>query len=309
MRREPRPTSNRGRGAGLFLGLVLASLYLRSDGGTVMDIGAKIPVKADGLTASGQDRTFNRQTLYDYLDGGAEVYLAFDFREVFTRKYTGPGGREMTLDIYDMGSPGEAFGAFSCDRQDPSAGIGQESEYGPGLLRFWQGRYFVTVTASADDEAAAAAVLGLGKDVVKQLGPPGPKPALVSCLPAESLRPERTSFFHSVVNLNNRFFVAGENLLRLDRSTDCVIGEYGAGGAEPVTLLVVRYPDASGALAARRSFLASYLPDAGPDGLARTKNRKWVSAGVRAEYLTIVFDAPSADAAKKLGASVNFPAK
>ena len=274
-----------------------------------MDFGGKIPTKAGGLTASGKDRTFNRQTLYDYLDGGAEVYLAFDFREVFTRKYAGPGGREMTLDIYDMGSPAEAFGAFSCDREDPPAGIGQESEYGPGLLRFWQGRYFVTVTASADDEAAAGAVLELGKDVVKQLGPPGPKPGLVSRLPAESLRPERTSFFHSAVNLNNRFFVASENLLRLDRSTDCVIAEYGAGGAEPVTLLVVRYPDAAGALAARQSFLASYLPEAGPDGIARTENRKWVSANVRADYLTVVFDAPSEDAAKKLGASVKFPAK
>lgn len=37
-------------------------------------------------------------------------------------------------------------------------------------------------------------------------------------------RGPRTSFFHSAVNLNNRFFVAGENLLRLDRSTDRVIG-------------------------------------------------------------------------------------
>ncbi len=274
-----------------------------------MDFGGKIPTKAGGLTASGKDRTFNRQTLYDYMDGGAEVYLAFDFREVFTRKYTGPGGREMTLDIYDMGSSAEAFGAFSCDREDPAAGIGQESEYGPGLLRFWQGRYFVTVTASADDAAAAAAILELGKEVVKPLGPPGPKPDLVAFLPAESLRPERTSFFHSVVNLNNRFFVASENILRLDRSTDCVIGESGAGGAEPVTLLIVRYPDAAAAFAARKSFLASYLPEAGPEGIARTENRKWVSSNLQGEYLIVVFEAPSEDAAKKLGASVRFPAK
>jgi hypothetical protein len=41
----------------------------------------------------------------------------------------------------------------------------------------------------------------------------------------------------------------------------------------------------------------------------RTENRKWVFAGVRAEYLTVVFDAPSEDAAKKLGASFKFPAK
>ena len=289
--------------------LAASAAYLISDGGAVADFGEKIPTKIGGWAASGKDRTFNRERLYDYMDGGAEVYLAFDFREVWTRKYAGSDGREMTLDIYDMGSPAEAFGAFSCDRQDPGAGIGQESEYGGGLLRFWQGRYFVAITASTDDPATSGAVLGLGKEAVKTLGPPGAKPDMVAFLPPAALRPERTSYFHSVVNLNNRFFVASENLLRLDRSTDCVIGEYGAGGAEPVTLLLIRYPDGDRARSARQSFLASYLPEAGPEGIARTDSRKWVSASVRENYLTVVFEAPSEDAAKKLGTSVKFPAK
>jgi hypothetical protein len=289
--------------------LAASAAYLVSDGGAVADFGEKIPKKIGGWAASRKDQTFNRETLYDYMDGGAEVYLAFDFREVWSRKYAGPGGREMTLDIFDMGSPAEAFGAFSCDRQDPDVGIGQESEYGGGLLRFWQGRYFVTITASTDDQDAAGAVLELGKEAAKPLGPSGAKPDMVTFLPAAALRSERTSYFHSVINLNNRFFVASENLLRLDRSTDCVIGEYGAGGAESVTLLLIRYPDTARARSARQSFLASYLPEAGPEGIARTENRKWVLVSARDNFLAVVFDAPSGDEAKKLGASVKFPAK
>jgi len=289
--------------------LAAAAAYLISGGGAVADFGDKIPRTVGGWTASGKDRTFNRETLYGYMDGGAEVYLAFDLREVWSRKYAGPAGRDMTLDIFDMGSPAEAFGAFSCDREDPDAGIGQESEYGAGLLRFWQGRYFVTVTASADDEAAARAVLELGREAVKPLGPPGPKPDMVAFLPAEGLRPGRTSYFHGLVNLNNRFFIASDNLLRLDRSTDCVIGEYGARGAEPVTLLLVRYPDAAGARSARQSFLASYLRDARPEGVALTENRKWVLASARDNFLAVVFDAPSGGEAKRLAAAVKFPAK
>jgi hypothetical protein len=296
-------------GVGLFLGLVLAALYAFSDGGAVTDFGAKIPKKIGGWEASGKDRAFNRQTLYDYMDGGAEVYLAFDFREAFSRKYAGPGGRELTLDIFDMGSSEEAFGAFSCDREDSGVGIGQESEFGPGLLRFWQGRYFVAIMASSDDETAAGAILELGKEAVKPLGLPGAKPDLVAFLPAESLRPERTSYFHSVVNLNNRFFVSSENILRLGRSTDCVFAEYAAVGGEPACLLLIRYPDAGKASSARESFLAAYLPQAGPEGLAQTENKKWAAASVRENHLTIVFEAPSQDEAKKLLASVNFSAK
>lgn len=294
---------------GFFLGFAIASLYAFSEGGAVTDFGAKIPKTFGGWEASAKDRTFNRQTLYDYMDGGAEVYLAFDFREVFSRKYGGPGGRELTLDVYDMGSPEEAFGAFSCDREDPGVGIGQESEYGPGLLRFWQGRYFVTIMASSDDETAGAAVLELGREAAKTLGPPGRKPDLVAFLPTESLRADRTSYFHSVVNLNNRFFVSSENILRLDRSTECVFAEYGPEGAEPCCLLLIRYPDAGKAGSACQSFLASYLPGAGSEGAGQTENKKWTAASVRKNYLAIVFAASSREEAGRLAASVKFPEK
>ena len=101
---------------------------------------------------------YGRDKLFDYMDGGAEVYLAFDFREVFVRKYADAAGNEIALDIYDMGSSREAFGIFSFDRQDPEAGIGQDSEYGLGLLKFRQGRYFVSITVSGDEKAAEKAI-------------------------------------------------------------------------------------------------------------------------------------------------------
>ena len=273
------------------------------------DFTAKVPAKVGPWEAEGADRTFDSRTLYDYLDGGAEVYLAFDFRRAWVRRYAAPGGREMTLDVYEMGSPAEAFGLFSSDRQDPAAGIGQDSEYGPGLLRFWQGPFFVAVTVSADDEASARSVLELGREVAKLLGPPGPKPEMLALLPEESLRPERTSYFHGVVNLNNRFFVSGDNILKLDRTTDCVFAEYAPGPADSTYLLLVRYPDTGKAAAARRSFLASYLPEGGPEGMGRTENGKWTAASLRDRYVAVVFDAPSPEAARKLAAAVKFPEK
>lgn len=288
---------------------VFAAAHLFGAGGAVTDFTAKVPAKSGPWVADGKDRVFDRGTLYDYLDGGAEVYLAFDFRRAWVRRYLATGGREMNLDIYEMGSPAEAFGLFSSDRQDPGAGIGQDSEYGPGLLRFWQGPYFVAVTVSADDEASAKSVLELGREVVRLLGPPGPKPDLLGLLPEGGLRPDRTSYFHGVVNLNNRFFVSSDNILQLDRTTDCVFAEYGSGPVEATYLLVVRYADPGKAAAALRSFLAAYLPQSGKDSTARTENGKWASASEHGRYLALVFDAPSSEAAGKLSAAVKFPEK
>ncbi len=271
------------------LGLALNS------GGDVKDLIKSLPAEISGWKASGSDAVYDKKTIYDYLDGGAEVYLAFDFQAALARKYAGPDGNEIALDIYDMGSSREAFGVFSCDRQDPEAGIGQESEYGAGLLRFYRGRYFVSITALGDEAASEKAILALGKAASAALGPDGPAPAMLGLLPEAGLSRMKTSYFHSVINLNNRYFIAADNILFLDKGkTDCVFAEYASGEGATGKLLIVRYGDEASARAGRESFLKDYLPEAGPDGTAPTENRKWVLARQFGGLLYLVFEAPSA---------------
>ena len=272
----------------LFVGL---GLILSCGGKTVTDIDRSVPDRIQDWTATGEDARYDRATLFDYMNGGAEVYLAFDFREVFVRRFRRGEDEELSLDIYDMGSPAEAFGVFSCDREDEEAGIGQGSEYGFGLLRFWKGRHFVSIMAGAEGEDVDRAVLELGRAVDRILMEEGPEPEILKMLPQTGLRPDRTSFFHSNVNLNNRFFIAAENILKLDRETDCVFAEYGPPDEEPVNLLIVRYPDASLAQSAHRSFLESYMPESVETGITQTEDGRWTLARITDSVISIVFGA------------------
>ena len=273
------------------------------------DLAQSIPRKILDWESFGQDAVYDRKTIYDYLDGGAEVYLAFDFRNAFVRKYKNSSGEVIALDIYDMGSPEEAFGIFSCDREDPEAGIGQESEYGYGLLRFRQGRFFVSVTAAGDEKRAEKAILELGKAVAPLLGPAGPLPDLLKCLPESGLKESRISYFHAAVNLNNRFFISSENILGLGKDTDCVFAEYETSPAEMGDLLIVRYQDEARARAAYEIFLKVYLPEAGPAAAALTENKKWTMARSHGNYLAVVFEAPSKEYAETLHSAIRFPQK
>jgi hypothetical protein len=285
----------------------LIPMGLSLAGGTVKDLAPLVPRQVLDWKVSGPDAVYDRKTLYDYMDGGAEVYLAFDFREVFVRRYADAQENEIVLDIYDMGSPAEAFGMFSCDRQDPEAGIGQGSEYGLGLLRFWRGRYFVSVTVSGNEEKAEKAVLDLGKAIAPLLGPDGALPAMIGMLPAAGLKPERTSFFHNHVHLSNRYFVAAENILNLDERTECLFAEYGSPGGDSGRLLIVRYPGAAEALAAAASFRKSYLPAADADGAAPAGNGKWSTIKTREAILAAVFEASSKDYAGRLADAIVRP--
>ena len=273
------------------------------------DFGPQIPKQVLDWKASGQDAVYDRKTLYDYMDGGAEVYLAFDFRDVYVRKYADAAENELVLDIYDMGSPAEAFGLFSCDRQDPEAGIGQGSEYGPGLLRFWRGRYFVSVTVSGNEDKAEKAVLELGNAVAPLLGPDGGPPEMLKLLPSAGLRADRTSYFHNHVHLSNRYFVSSDNILNLDEKTECLFAEYDSPGGDTGRLLVVRYSDSGQAKAAVSSFLKSLLPAADADGAALTENQKWTLIKARDKVLAVVFEGSSKEYAARLAEAVVRPVK
>lgn len=264
------------------------------------DIYRSLPDRIQEWKAGEKDVIYDRGNLFDYMNGGAEVYLAFDFRRVLVRKYQRPGGDEMLLDIYEMGSSAEAFGVFSCDREDEEAGIGQGSEYGYGLLRFWKGPYFVTVMTSAEDEEAGQAVLELGREVERLLGPEGPEPEILDVLPQAGLRKNRTSYFHSNIHLNNRFFIASENILELDRETDCVLAEYGPSDEDPVSLLIVFYPDRQKALDAYRSFIEGFMPEAVETGTIRMENSKWTKAQIAGNTVAVVFDAPTEEFAGQI---------
>jgi len=108
-----------------------------------MELHQLLPREFSGWEATGSGVVYDRDTLFDYIDGGAELYLAYDFRRMLACRFERDGHPAIVADVFDMGSSEDAFGVFSTERQDPEAGIGQGSEYAVGLLRFWRGRFFV----------------------------------------------------------------------------------------------------------------------------------------------------------------------
>ncbi len=279
--------------------IVLLVTQLSCGGEDVNDSGPSLPEQVGAWRVSEADAVYDRETLYDYMNGGAEVYLSYDFRRAWVRRFVGPNDDEIVLDVYDMGSSAEAFGVFSTSVEDPEVGLGQGSEFGAGLLKFWKGDFFVSVLNTGVDEEADAVLLDIGRAVDAAISSTGPMPELLSLLPIEALNDRETSFFHSDVVLNNRYFIATENVLQLTDETNCVFGEYGDTG-ENGKLLIVEYGNAVWAEEAFSEFLRSFMPEAGENHLLQLENGEWISAKINDRYVAIVFEAPSEERAVEL---------
>ena len=264
-----------------------------------------LPLEAAGWKWDGKDSNYNRRTIFDYIDGAGELYLAYNFQAVRVRRFEKPDQPSIIAELYDMGSSPDAYGVFSYERQDEDAGIGQGSEFGGGLLRFWKGKFFVSVYAEGESPEVQPAILRVGRGVADSIKTTGPAPQLINALPdgKAGLVEKAVRYLHSHVLLNQRFFVANQNILRLNAKTEAVLAPY-LREKNKINLLLIRYSTAQEAEEALQSFKKAYMPEAGEREILQTEDKKWTGTRKQKEYVLIVFGAPrEADARELLQAT------
>jgi len=260
-----------------------------------------LPAEAAGWTWDGKEKKYNSKTLFDYIDGAAELYLAYGFQGLNVRKFEKSNQPPVTVEVYEMASSEDAYGLFSFERQDEAVGIGQGSEFGAGLLRFWKGKYFVSIYADGGGAEAESAILTMGRATADLIQGIGQEPELVDLIPGKDLGliDRSVRYLNSHILLNQRVFIAHENILNLSRRTEAVLAQY-VREKQKTHMLLIRYPSVKGATDAYQSFMGAYLPDAGGKDLLKTEDQKWTMARQRGEVVIAVFGAPTAADAEAL---------
>jgi len=264
------------------------------------DPEVSFPAEVAGWKWDGKENHYNRKTIFDYINGAGELYIAYNFNGVKVRRYEKDNEPPITAEVYDMGTSEDAFGVFSFERQDEEAGIGQGSEFGGGLLRFWKGKFFVSVFAEGQGKEAETATLDLGRAISRSIGATGLSPKLLNALPKDKggLVEKNIRYLRSHILLNQRFFIANQNILNLNPKTEAVLGQY-AQGRQKIHLLIIRYPSEPDAAAALQKFRKAYMPEAGTQDAIQTEDKKWTAAGQQGSFALIVFGAGSKSDSKE----------
>jgi len=212
-------------------------------GGESGSIDASLPAGVNGWRAIDEVTVYDTESIYSYIDGHAEVYMAYGMVRCLSRRYSGPEGEpEIVLDLFEQASAADAFGVFTHDRDGEEVDIGQGGLFRHGWLSFWKGHWFGSVYAEGESEASKKAVLALGRAAADAIAEVGEVPPLVAELPAEGLDPRSVRFLHTQEILNGVVYLGYENALQFGPEVDAVVGRYqrpGGGG----WLLLVDYPD------------------------------------------------------------------
>ena len=143
-----------------------------------------LPDAAAGWKAAAAPARYDAQTIFQYLDGHGEVYLAYGMVACLAQRYAGPAGEgDVIVDVFEMDSPAGAYGVFTHSRDGEPVEVGQGATLAYGTLLFWKGRHFVSVYSESESAAAKDAVMALGRAVDSALTEKGEIPALVGLLP------------------------------------------------------------------------------------------------------------------------------
>ncbi len=278
------------------LSVVLPPVSRAQDPGS---IAAAVPRQVGTYAADGPDATYDRRTIFDYIDGGAEVYLAYDMRGCLSRRYAASGEPAIVLDLFDMGTPADAFGVFTLDRDGEPVDVGDDGLRREGWIRFWKGRFFISIYAERETAGSKEAAFRLARAVEAGIEEKGARPKILGSLPRGGLQNRSVRYLHSHILLETYVRLSDENILGLGPDTEVLLASYIREGKR-ARLLLVSYPDAGQAVAAGERYRSLRSAGGVSEKVLVSEDGKWSGCAQEGRLLAVVIDAGSRPLAEDL---------
>ncbi len=151
--------------------------------------------------------------LYEYIDGGAEIYHEYGFVQAAVQDYVNEKGKSVSVEVFEMASPASAYGmyTFKTNSKGKWISVGTDAQLADYYMNFWKGAFLVTLTGFDETEETQEGLLLIAKSVVSKIPSGGEKPHIVSFLPGEDLKDQSVKYFKGYLGLRNShpFFSLG----------------------------------------------------------------------------------------------------
>ncbi len=146
-----------------------------------------------GWTLAEETTEYDRATLFEYLNGAAEGYLAYGFERLAHVRFAlgGDDSSSVAVDVYDMGSKLGAFGIYASGRHREVVprDWGAEGYRSGEVAAAWKGRIYVHARADEDTPPLTSVLERLVARVIDAAPGDASTPEILQRLPAEGLVP------------------------------------------------------------------------------------------------------------------------
>ena len=187
-----------------------------------------------GWTQESEALVYDANNLWEYINGAAELFVAYDVQSCQTADLSS-GDRTVTVDLYDMGTPLNAFGVFAQEASGetvdvPGATVAMVSPPYQALLL--KGSTYAKVNAFQGE-----LTLDSGRELLE---------SLAASLPGEAALPTELDLLPPEGKRAGTEGYVAESFLGLEGLSHCVLAEYAGAEGESWTGFVVLPEAAAG---------------------------------------------------------------
>jgi hypothetical protein len=200
-----------------------------------------------GWTKPAKPLTYNRESLSDYNDGDAEVYLELGFQQLQVQQYKN-GNAEVDLEAYEFTSQNGALGIYlmKCGKEAPAREIGARNTVNQAQLLAVKGNCFIQVLNYTDGEKAIAVMTKLAQQALANLSATDTITALLQ-LPEARMLPGSEQVFCGPLSLQSFYRLGKGDVLQLQNKIFGAAAKYTDTDRNTYTLVIVPYPDVTNA--------------------------------------------------------------
>jgi len=157
------------------------------------------PILAGDWVRQGEPKLYAPEDLFEYIDGEAEHFVAYGFRQAAVGEYQSKVDpkRKITVDVYDQGSSAQAFGFYSSMRSGDVkyVEVGAQGYVAGPVLDFWKGQYFVHIYPGAKFVEFEETATRLGRELAGRITGKSELPAVCTLLPKRGLLPNSVRWY------------------------------------------------------------------------------------------------------------------
>ncbi len=143
--------------------------------------------KIKGWEVKADDVVYGKMNLWEYINGAADMYLAYDFMDLNIAEYTNEQEHSVKVEIYRHSSFENAFGIYTAERMVNYnfIDIGIQGYTESDILNFLTGEFYVKLASSGKPGIEQSALFEIAKKVESSLGTENRWPGVINLFPAE----------------------------------------------------------------------------------------------------------------------------
>lgn len=150
-------------------------------------ISSPVYPEIEGWNAPAETETYYPHNLWDLINGAADAFLYYGFKELLLGSYTNNNHASIRVEIYRHKDVNHAYGIYSLERAPEThpISIGAEGYIYGSILNFTVDDYYIKISSHTEGEEIEDAIMEIAKSLSDSINPDPELPGVLACFPEE----------------------------------------------------------------------------------------------------------------------------